>query len=324
LKTRTGEVWTQAPLAKCLEEIGRSNGAAFYSGRIADAIVKAVRSHGGVLDNDDLAAHETEIAAPLVVSWKGLTIAIQPPVSQGVLLAVILRNLARTGEIPAGEIDHICVELTEAAFALRDRSFEGEDLLSEELEFDPSRASNRGGPRSYLHTAGVSAVDGQGQVVTSLASVFDDFGSGVFVPETGFVLNNRGDGFTSTPNEYAPGKRPIHTLAPIMVSGSDFCVGLSTPGADGQVQTLLQVLIRWLFDGDLAAAIDSPRWRSEDQSLLVEEGHPAFSQLVECGHLVSVVRGGDVRFGAITSAGMVRSTPFALSDWRRLTWSGVS
>ena len=161
-------------------------------------------------------------------------------------------------------------------------------------------------------------------VVTSLASVFDDFGSGVFVPEAGFVLNNRAGGFTAPPNEYAPGKRPIHTLAPVMVSGRNACVGLSTPGADGQVQTLLQVLTAWTAGADLAAAIDRPRWRSENGNLLVEATHPSLGRFSQSGHRVVETPSGDMRFGAVTSAGMAGETPFAVSDWRRLTWSGAS
>ena len=52
------------------------------------------------------------------------------------------------------------------------------------------------------------------------------------------TLNNRGAGFTRGPNGFAPGKRPVHTLAPILVEGDFGIVGVATPGADGQIQTL--------------------------------------------------------------------------------------
>jgi gamma-glutamyltranspeptidase/glutathione hydrolase len=252
-------------------------------------------------------------------------VSVQPPVSQGILLAAVLAAEERLGAIPSDRVDHAAVELTNAAFALRSRVGEGERLLTETLPCDLEHASRTGGPRSYLHTAGVCAADRSGTVVSSLVSVFDDFGSGVFVPEAGFVLNNRGGGFTTPPNDFAPGKHPIHTLAPIMVAGENHCVGLATPGADGQVQTLLQVLLSWAgAGGDLAEAVAKPRWRSQDGKLLVEGGHPAADRLRELGHDVVDAPSGDMRFGAVTVAGLKGAVPFALGDWRRITWSGLA
>jgi gamma-glutamyltranspeptidase/glutathione hydrolase len=96
-------------------------------------------------------------------------------------------------------------------------------------------------------------------------------------------------------------------------------------GADGQVQTLLQVLLGWLVAGrPLPDAVAAPRWRSEDGKLLVEAGHPSREDLRARDHEVVDVAAGDVRFGAITAAGLWDGAPFALPDWRRMTWAGVA
>jgi gamma-glutamyltranspeptidase/glutathione hydrolase len=160
------------------------------------------------------------------------------------------------------------------------------DLLAEALHVDRARASGSGGPRSYLHTAGVAVADADGTVVSSLVSVFDDFGSGVLVPELGIVLGNRAAGFTDGANAPGPGRYPVHTLAPAMLLLQDGGVlALATPGADGQVQTLLQVLAGLRYDEEtLLGALGRPRWRSEDGRLLVEAGHPATGRLRELGH----------------------------------------
>jgi gamma-glutamyltranspeptidase/glutathione hydrolase len=42
------------------------------------------------------------------------------------------------------------------------------------------------------------------------------------------------------------------------------------------------------------------------------------------GHEVVDARAGDVRFGAVTAAGTRDGVPFALADWRRVTWAGVA
>src|SRR5699024_5824717 len=160
----------------------------------ASAITGAVARTGGRLDHADLAAHETLVGAPVQVDWAGGRVSVQPPPSQGVLLALALRTLdrLRTEGLPVSH--HLLVEITEAAFTVRDSCGRGADLLDVPLRIDPDRATGRGGPRAYLHTAGVATADAAGQVVSSLISVFDDFGSGVFVPELGLVLNNRAAG----------------------------------------------------------------------------------------------------------------------------------
>lgn len=57
------------------------------------------------------------------------------------------------------------------------------------------------------------------------------------------MLNNRAAGFTQGSNTARPGAMPVHTLAPILVEAGDVTFALATPGADGQVQTLLQILL---------------------------------------------------------------------------------
>lgn len=313
----------QPALAATLLGIGVHGGEWFYRGPLAQAMVAAVQSRRGALAIDDLSAHDSAVTRPLSLDWRGMRVHVQPPMSQGILLLMALKAYAGLAP-PAATREHALIELTQAAFAFRDRAGEGLALLSEPMPIDLSKASLRGGPRSYLHTAGVATADAQGMVVSSLVSVFDDFGSAIHVPEGGFVLNNRAGGFTAAPNHARPSQLPVHTLAPILVEGRDVCFALATPGADGQVQTLLQILMQVFEDGHgLPAAIDGPRWRSEDGRLLVEGDHPAREALQGLGHKVVPTPAGDTRFGAVVCAGLAGASPFAVSDWRRETWSSA-
>jgi gamma-glutamyltranspeptidase/glutathione hydrolase len=161
-------------------------------------------------------------------------------------------------------------------------------------------------------------------VVSSLVSVFDDFGSCVFVPQLGITLNNRAGGFTAGANAPGPGKRPVHTLAPCMLATPRGMLALATPGADGQVQTLLQVLKGLQIEAlDLATAIARPRWRSEDGGLLIEQSHSELESLLALGHRITRCADGDARFGAVVSAGYLDAEPIAAADWRRETSAGV-
>ncbi len=325
LAARTGRTLEQAELANTLERIAKDGRAALHEGDLARAIAAAVRRTGGALSVEDLAPPAATVERPIAVPFAGRTVHVQPPLSQGVLLAMALAGRVRLGDLPPDRAAHAGVELLEAAFVHRDRVARGAALLDEPLDVRLDRAARRGGPRSYLHTAGVAAADRYGLVVASLASVFDDFGSGVFVPEGGFVLNNRAGGFTAADNAFAPGKRPVHTLAPALVTGGGETVALATPGADGQVQTLYQVLTAWLLAGTpLDRAVHAPRWRGEDGRLLLEAGHPARAVLAARGHAVIDLAAGDMRFGAVTAAGTTGGLPFALANWRRTGWAGVA
>lgn len=321
-----GSRLVQPELAALLRRLAHDGFDAFYGGAPAAAIVAALARQGGAMDRRDLAGHVTEVRPAITVDYAGCTVAVQPPPTQGVLLAMALQGMA--GQAPSDDAgaEHVAVELTEATFAWRDDvAQQGAALLDKPLAIDVQRAGRRGGPRAYLHTAGVATADADGLVISSLVSVFDDFGSAVFVPELGLTLNNRAGGFTRGANAPAGGKRPVHTLAPALLRGPQGCLALATPGADGQVQTLLQVIDRTLRRGqDLAGAIAAPRWRSEGGRLLIEEGHPHAAALARRGHALAPLAPGQMRFGAVACAGTSDGAPLAVADWRRDSWAGVA
>lgn len=330
-----GTVWRQPELAELLSRIADEGPSALYRGSAAESIAAAVAATGGTLSAEDLAAHTTATPPAVSTPWNDGRLFVQPPSSQGILLAMAARWLERSPHLDLDRLDHLLVEVTEAAFAHRD-SIGGpaSDLLEQVLDVDEETARGLGGPRAYLHTAGVAAADSDGLVVSSLISVFDDFGSAVLVPELGIVLGNRAAGFTSGDNAPRPGARPVHTLAPALVVDADGApLALATPGADGQVQTLLQVLAGVRFGGmTLSEAIARPRWRSENGRLLIEPDHPETARLAGRGHLVTPRDRGDGVFGAVVAAGLstggatarAAGQPFAEADWRRGVTCGVT
>jgi gamma-glutamyltranspeptidase/glutathione hydrolase len=321
----TDAVCPQLQLATLLERVGEQGRAAFYEGASAQAIARRVQELGGALAEVDLALHATVVSEPIESTWGDWRIATQPPMAQGILLNMALNAWQRLGALPMEFNDHVAIELTQAAFAFRDEIASGDELLMQPLAIDLEKASHRGGPRAYLHTAGVAAADASGSVVSSLVSVFDDFGSCVFVPELGITLNNRAGGFTAGANAPAPGRRPVHTLAPLLLKTPQGVMALATPGADGQVQTLLQVLIALKRDQiSVADAIARPRWRSENGRLLIERSHSNMERLAALGHVVAPLADGDLRFGAVVCAGCVDGELMAVADWRRQTAAGAA
>jgi gamma-glutamyltranspeptidase/glutathione hydrolase len=314
-----GEAFVQPALARTLRAIAAEGRAGLYDGEVGRGIARAVQATGGAMTADDLAAPAALVTQPLTVRLGEATVHVQPPASQGVLLALRPSRLGAR-RLRAGR----------PARAPR-RGADGRGLRPARRRGPRPRAPAR--PAPHRPRAGRAARGARGPISTrpawprltpraswpsSLVSVFDDFGSCVFVPEGGFTLNNRVGGFTSEANAFRAGARPVHTLAPTLVEMGGHVVALSTPGADGQVQVLLQVLLDWLVAGrSLPEAVAAPRWRSEGTRLLVEEGHPARADLLARGHDVVDVPSGDVRFGAVTAAGHLGRCALALADWRR-------
>ncbi|MBI4539637.1 MAG: gamma-glutamyltransferase family protein [Gemmatimonadetes bacterium] len=172
---------------------------------------------------------------------------------------------------------------------------------------DPERARERPEPgrvRVASETIYLSAADAAGNMISFINSIYLPFGSGVVVPGTGFALQNRGAGFTlepGQPNTVAPGKLPLHTLVPAFVTrpvgtggrGERLSrdppsseVSSQTPWADqepwlsfgvmggpmqpqGHVQVLLNIIV---FDMDVQAAIDAPRFRHLEGRRVALEG----------------------------------------------------
>ena len=89
--------------------------------------------------------------------------------------------------------------------------------------------------------------------------------SHVVAGSTGIFLHNRGVGFSleaGHPAELAPGRRPPHTLSPMLATTPDGALShlVGAMGGDAQPQIILQVLARMLPGGqDPATALAGPR-----------------------------------------------------------------
>ena len=176
-------------------------------------------------------------------------------------------------------------------------------------------------------TVYLTAVDRWGNAVSWIQSLFAGFGSGLLEPETGVVLHNRGALFNlepGHPNVIAPGKRPYHTLTPMMALRGDgtFAFALGTPGGDSQPQSLLQIVNNMVHFGMTPqAAIEAPRFRSYGGLRVAFEDRftaAVLAPLGELGHEVEVVHGWTSTFGGAQMILRDREgTLIAASDPRR-------
>ena len=291
-----GRRLTQPGLARTLEAMAAGGPDAFYRGDIGKAVADHVQRIGGLLDANDLGAHRGEWVEPLEGHYRDLTVAELPPNSQGSAALLALHLLDQAGPLPSDgpERHHQLIGAVSAALAERDAHLTDPDhmRLPPEGLADPARARAIAGQRAAPaagarrggggDTAYLCAVDGDGLCVSLIQSNYNGFGSGVTVPGSGINLHNRGAYFSLDPghvNVIAPGKRTLHTLMPALARrhGRPWLV-FGTMGADGQLQTQVQLLARLVDDGDdPAAAVAAPRWFVDpgDFSVLIEDRFPA-------------------------------------------------
>ncbi|HTV24238.1 MAG TPA: gamma-glutamyltransferase family protein [Polyangiaceae bacterium] len=308
---RAGERFTLPDLARSLEQIAETRGAALYHGELAERIAEAARIGGGAVTREDLAQHAPSFVAPIGVDFHGARVCEPPPNGQGLaaLIALgILRHLPldRLGPEHPDAV-HFQLEAMKLAFADCRRHvadparmrISTDELLSEARlsrlaeRISASRAAlPLPGPRPDQGTVYASLADRDGRMVSLIQSNYLGFGSGVVVPHTGISLQNRGLGFSldpDHPNAVAGGALPYHTIMPgMLLEGGKARMSFGVMGGHMQPQGHVQMVLRtWLFQQDPQAACDAPRWYvAPDGSVALEpELHAALGTgLRERGH----------------------------------------
>jgi len=147
-------------------------------------------------------------------------------------------------------------------------------------------------------TTFLTVVDRDGNMVSLIQSNFNEFGSGIVAPETGFVLHNRGALFTlepDSPNLLAGHKRPLHTIIPSLVTKNGRAtMPFGVMGGQYQPVGQVHVLTNMLDYGcDVQEAIDMPRGLHYEGVYQLEDGVPAeiVDGLKKLGHKTTSVVG---------------------------------
>jgi oxamate amidohydrolase len=330
---------TQPALAGTLRQIG-ADWRAFYEGRLAHRLADGLAALGSPLTAADLAVHRAEVTTPLTTTVGEVTWSAAPPPVQGATFLAIVGSptSAADATTAAAAEEGAAALLTDARRAQSARDALLGDPRTGPVDLDGLLLRTTGtvtgadaGPRPAGDTVAVTAVDGHGNAVTLIQSVFQSFGSGLLEPGTGLVLHNRGSSFSldpAHPARIAPGVRPPHTLCPTLATTPDGgIVALGCQGGRSQPWILAQVAASVLDSDDLAALLARPRWiigareiGRDARTLLLEPGTPdvdALSRTADALDLVvETTAGPHDGAGHIQVSRLIAGTLAAASDPR--------
>jgi gamma-glutamyltranspeptidase/glutathione hydrolase len=272
---------TQGKFADTLEHLAQTGLDDFYRGDVGREIAADLERIGSPVTRADLEKYEERIAAPLSVAIQGATLYNTPPPTQGLASLMILALFERLHVTQGESFAHIhgLIEATKRAFLVRDRVVTDPDRIDGNLsafldakfldgeaeKIDAKKAAPWPSPEAHGDTVWMGAADASGLVVSYIQSIYWEFGSGVVLPATGILMQNRGSSFSLDPkavNTLEPGRRPFHTLNPALAAFKDGRVmAYGTMGGDGQPQTQAALFTRYvLFGQPLERVLDAPRW----------------------------------------------------------------
>jgi gamma-glutamyltranspeptidase / glutathione hydrolase len=299
--TRPGAAVRRPGLARALTAIARDGRSGFYEGPFGEGLLAIGDGEFSPADLERPGADWVPALGLRVWGRQGWT---SPPNSQGYLTLAGAWIAERLELYEPGDARWAHALIEAAAAARRDRDallHDGADgrallapprLAEQRAGIDPARASAPAAAGGEGGTIGLAAVDPQGMGVALIQSNFSGWGTGLFVE--GIALQNRGTGFSlreGSSAEYGPGRRPPHTLSPVLVTRPDGTLhtALATMGGHSQPQILLQLLARRLKAGEAPAdALAAARWGLEPSGVAVEAHAPSdwFEGLPARGHRV--------------------------------------
>lgn len=310
-----GEIFRQPELAKTLRQIARDGPAAFYQGRIAQAIVATIEKHHGLIQLSDLRQYQAKVREPLRGSFRGYDILTVPPPSSGGVGLIEMLNVLEPLDLAAPnsyESIRVIAETMRHAYAdraayLGDADFApvpvrgltskeyAAELRSEIPKTKAEVAVRAGRPADFEapETTHFSVVDAEGNAVANTYTLNGSYGCYVAVEGAGFLLNDEMDDFTAKlgePNMFGliqgeanaiePHKRPLSSMTPaIVVQGGKVRLVLGSPGGGTIINTVLQVLLNVLvYHMDVRQAVTAPRFHHQwmpDQLVMERWGFSA-------------------------------------------------
>jgi len=299
---KPGHVLKQPELARTLERMVAEGANGFYTGPVAQSLVKAVNAAGGAWQLADLENYRVIEREPVRFTYRGATITTAAlPSAGGIALAQsfgMLEHLNVPGVADA-ESAHMICEVLRRAF--RDRALHLGDPASVRIPIDqlskksyikqlvtsisPNKATASDALGAALpekpesgNTTHFSVIDASGNRVAATLTINWIFGGGLVAGDTGVLLNNEMDDFTlrpDLPNSYrlrgseanaiGPGKRPLSSMTPTFVEDARGVLILGAPGGSRIVSQVLLGVLDYLGtpEVDVQRIVSLPRYHHQ-------------------------------------------------------------
>ena len=298
-----GQRLVQKDLARTLKAISQCGTDGFYKGSVGSAIVSSSQAGKGIISQADLDRYSTREMAPVECDYRGYrVISAPPPSSGGVVICEMLNILEgyplKEWGFRSAQSVHYQIEAMRHAYVDRNSYLGDPDFVKNPMErlldkgyaekvraaIDPAKAGVSKdikpgvAPHEGSNTTHYSITDKFGNAVSVTYTLNDWFGAKVMASGTGVLLNNEMDDFTSkigVPNLYglvqgeanaiAPGKRPLSSMSPTIVSKDGkpvFVVG--TPGGSRIITAVLHTILNVVDYGmNVQEAVDAPRFHQQ-------------------------------------------------------------
>ncbi|MDM0058577.1 gamma-glutamyltransferase [Variovorax sp. J22G47] len=298
-----GQKLVQKDLAKTLRAISANGVDGFYKGPVGAAIVASSQAGKGIITQADLDQYKTRELAPIECDYRGYKVVSAPPPSSGGVVICEILNILEGHPLKelgyrSAEAVHYQIEAMRHAYVDRNSYLGDPDFVKNPLDrlldkgyaekiravIDPKKAGVSKdikpgvAPHEGSNTTHYSITDQWGNAVSVTYTLNDWFGAKVTADKTGVLLNNEMDDFTSkigVPNLYglvqgeanviAPGKRPLSSMSPTIVTkdGKPVMV-VGTPGGSRIITAVLLTLLNAIDYGmNVQEAVDAPRFHQQ-------------------------------------------------------------
>ena len=280
---KKGDKLIQKDLAKTLKRIARYGRDGFYSGNVAEMIVKEMQRGNGLITLQDLENYSSKYRSPVFGTYKEYEIVSMGPPSSGGALLINMLNMLENYPMHnlswnSSEYIHLMTEVERRAYADRAEHMGDPDFWNVPMVMLTSKHYaktrikdidlNKATPSSLIsaskktsyespETTHYSVVDSWGNAVSVTTTINLGYGNGCVVEGAGFFLNNEMDDFSSKPgvpnafgligneaNAVEAGKRPLSSMTPtIVLKNSKPFLVIGSPGGSTIITTVMQTIL---------------------------------------------------------------------------------
>ena len=345
-------------LANTISLIAKNGRDGFYKGETAEKIVTAMNNNGGLFSKEDLESYKPYIRAPIVANYRGNKVFTAGPPSGGGITLLTALNILSQYDLSQYQSNstntyHLISEAIRRGH--NNRSSEvGDPLfydvpvnqllsnkrikeLASSINFKKASKVSEVKPIEVINesrdTTHYSIIDSDGNAVSNTYTLGASFGSGVTIPGTGILMNNQMNNLVyksgdvskmgrrvSPGNKFQPGKRPMSTMAPVMVFNENNELALITgsPGGSYIPAAILRVISGVIdFNLSIGDATMLPRvhkdWPYSGLDYEKTLSFDVINNLQEKGHITELNK----TMGSTQSIQIINGKRYGFADLRR-------